>query len=247
MYKILASLFVAVALSACSEEAADVAAVIDTPKTAVPEMAAAVDKPNAPKAVVEQSVVVTPAAGKYVAGKHYRVLSRALPTNNPNKVEVAEFFWYGCSHCYTFEALAKPYKKGLPDAIEFVAIPAMWNDTMVVHAKAFYAAKVLNKPALHDAIFEAMNVHRKRLSSVSEVAKLFAEHGVDKDEAVKLLSSFGVSAQVNKARSLAAGAKLSGTPTLMVNGKYVVESGMAGSQAEMLKVADYLAKLEVSR
>lgn len=241
MYKFLVGLVVLFTLSACGDAAQE-------PDSGAAVAAAEQSTVNAaPKPPVASQSVATPAAGKYVAGKHYRVLPRALPTNNPNKVEVAEFFWYGCSHCYTFEPLAQTYKQGLPETIEFIPIPAMWNDVMQVHAKAFYAAKAFNKPEIHAAIFEVMNVERKRLASDSAVADLFAEHGIDKSEALKMLNSFGVSAQVNKARSLAAGAKLSGTPTLMVNGKYVVESSLAGSQQEMLKVADYLAKLEVAQ
>lgn len=246
MYKILMSVVCLLALVGCSESgqeagAAQQAAEITTVTTTTTAQPA--------KKIEPRPTTASPAvpAGKYVAGKHYRVLARPLPTNNPNKVEVAEFFWYGCSHCYTFEALAQPYKRGLPDTIEFIPIPAMWNSVMQVHAKAYYATVALNKPELHAVIFNAMNVDRKRLGSDAEVAELFAANGVDKAEALKVLASFGVSAQVNKARSLATGAKLSGTPTLMVNGKYVIESGLAGSQSEMLKVADYLARLEVSR
>jgi len=115
---------------------------------------------------------------------------------------------------------------------------------MEIHAKAFYAAKLLKKPELHDAIFKAMNVDGNRLADSMAVAALFEQHGVDKKDTLKLLKSFGVNSLVNKANSLSAGAKIAGTPTLVVNGKYVVESRLAGSQRRMLEIADYLAKKE---
>ncbi len=183
----------------------------------------------------------------YQEGKHYTKLSRPIPTSDPSQIEIAEFFWYGCSHCYSFEPSLNAYKKTLPANIKVVPVPAMWQEVMVVHAKAYYAAQALNKPELHNAMFKAMNVDRKRLASVNEVASLFAEYGVDKEQALKVLNSFGVGSQVNKAKSLAAGARISGTPSLVVNGKYMVETRTAGSQAGMLKIADYLARQEAGQ
>lgn len=181
---------------------------------------------------------------KYVAGKHYRVLARPIPTQDPNKVEVAEFFWYGCSHCYAFEPQITSYKGTAPEFVNVVPVPTMWRNNMIVHAKAYYAMKNLKKPELHEVLFQAINEQRNPLANDEAIAKLFAEHGVDKEKTMKMLSSFGVSSQVQKAQSLAKGAKISGTPTLVVNGKYVVETGLAGSQANMLKIADYLARKE---
>lgn len=246
MYKVLTALSALIVFSACDSGAI---APVDS-SSAVQPSQAALTAANAQAADNHQhdsaakSTVSYDTGEKYVAGKDYRVLSRPIPTANPNKVEVAEFFWYGCGHCYSFEPAIQEYKKNAPDFVDVVPVPTMWRSVMDVHAKAYYAAKTLKKPELHEALFKALNANPRGLNSTAEVAKLFAKHGVDEQKALKTLSSFGVKSQVQKAKSLAGGAKISGTPTLVVNGKYVVETRLAGSQRRMLQIADYLAKKE---
>lgn len=180
----------------------------------------------------------------YVADKHYIVLSRPIPTEDPTKVEVAEFFWYGCGHCYAFEPSIKAYKESAPEYVNVVPVPTMWRSPMDMHAKAYYAMKNLKQPQLHGVLFEELRKNPRGLTDEKAIAQLFSEHGVEFEKAMKMLTSFGVSSQVRKAKSLAKGARISGTPTLVVNGKYVVGSSTAGSQANMLKIAAYLAEKE---
>jgi len=186
-----------------------------------------------------------PAALEYEAGKHYDVISPAVRTSNPDKITVTEFFWYGCGHCYNFEPLIQAWKKELPEDVEFTAMPAMWRENMVLHAQAFYAAQALGVlDKLHPALFQAMNVDRNPLNSEDDIEALFVANGVSAEDFHKAYSSFGVSSQVRQANSTARTAKLTGTPALMVNGKYFISSRKAGSQSEMLKVVDYLVEKE---
>ena len=181
----------------------------------------------------------------YQAGKHYDVISPAIRTVNPDQIEVAEFFWYGCGHCYTFEPIIGQWKKTLAGDVAFRGIPAMWGGAMELHAKAFYAAQALGvSETMHPALFQAMNVDRLPLRSEDEVAKLFAAHGVSGEDFNKAINSFGVGSQVRQASATARSAKVTGTPSLMVNGKYMISSRKAGSHANMLKVADYLVEKE---
>jgi protein dithiol oxidoreductase (disulfide-forming) len=184
-------------------------------------------------------------ATTYEAGKHYDVISPAIRTANPGKIEVAEFFWYGCGHCYTFEPIIGQWKKTLADDVVFRGIPAIWGGAMELHARAFYAAQALGvSETMHPALFQAMNVDRLPLKSEDEIAKLFVANGVSAEDFSKALNSFGVVSQVRQANSTARSAQISGTPSLMVNGKYMISSRKAGSQANMLKVADYLVEKE---
>jgi thiol:disulfide interchange protein DsbA len=192
--------------------------------------------------------VVAPGASaqeEYVEGKDYELITPAVRTADPDKIEVAEFFWYGCGHCYTFEPVLGQWKKTLPEDVDFQGSPAIWNAKMEIHARAFYTAKLLGVlDTLHPVIFQAMNVDRKRLSSEEEIRELFTANGVAAEDFDKAFNSFGVSSQVRQANSRARAAKITGTPALMVNGKYHISTRQAGSQAGMLKVADYLIAKE---
>lgn len=182
---------------------------------------------------------------QYKAGEHYQLISPAVRTANPNKIEVTEVFWYGCGHCFHFEPMIKSWKKKLADDVQFVQTPAMWNKPMQIHARAFYTAQALGVgEKLHQPIFDAINLNKKRLTSEDELAALFAKYGVSKEDFSKAFNSFGVTSQVKQADSRARSYRISGTPELIVNGKYRISAAMAGGQSEMLKVADYLITKE---
>lgn len=181
----------------------------------------------------------------FEAGKHYDVISPAIRTASPGKIEVAEFFWYGCSHCYSFEPVIGQWKKTIAEDVSFRQIPAMWGGAMELHARAFYAAQALGvEEKMSPVIFQAMNVDRKPLRSEAEIAQLFAQNGVSEEDFIKAYKSFGVDSQVRQANATARGARITGTPCIMVNGKYLITARKAGSTANMLKVADYLVEQE---
>ena len=185
------------------------------------------------------------AAKTYVAGTDYDLITPPVRTVDPGKIEVAEFFWYGCGHCYSFEPVLEPWKKSLPADVIFHGIPAIWQEKMELHARAYYTAEALGVlETMHPVIFKAMNADRKPLSSQEEIAKLFVEQGVSEADFNKVFNSFGVSSQVRQAVAQGKAAQITGTPALMVNGKYHISGRKAGTQADMLKVADFLIQQE---
>jgi len=184
-------------------------------------------------------------AQTYVEGENYDLISPAVRTADPARIEVVEFFWYGCGHCYNFEPLITAWKKTLADDVVFNGSPAIWNKPMELHARAFYTAQVLGVfDTMHPALFQAMNVDHKKLATEEEIQELFVANGVAPEEFSKAFKSFGVTSQVNQASARAKAAKITGTPALMVDGKYHVSTRKAGSQADMLKVSDFLIEKE---
>lgn len=174
-------------------------------------------------------------------GVHYYKLGSPVKTVDPNKIEVTEVFWYGCGHCFHFEPMVHNWSGQLPDDVVFRQSPAMWRPVMETHARAFYVVKVLKLDHdIHQAIFNALNLENKRLASKGELADFFADHGVDREKFLKAFDSFGVASQVKQADARARSYKVSGTPELVVNGTYRISAKGAGSQENMLKVADYL-------
>ncbi|MAC32621.1 MAG: disulfide bond formation protein DsbA [Haliea sp.] len=182
---------------------------------------------------------------EWEAGKDYDVISPAIRTADPDKIEVVEFFWYGCGHCYTFEPLVSRWKQDLGDDVVFKGSPAIWNQPMELHAKMYFTAEVLGvKDTLHGVLFQAMNVDGKRLGSESAIRELFVANGVAAEDFDKAFNSFGVNSQVRQANARARAAKITGTPEMMVNGKYRISTRKAGSQENMLKIADFLIQQE---
>ena len=181
----------------------------------------------------------------WVAGKHYKVLPYPVRTRDASKVEVVELFWYGCGHCYKFEPMFEAWAKQQAADVLVLQQPAMWNKTMRVHAHAYYTAQALGVlDTTHMPLFKALNVDRKRLADKASLQAFFVKLGVDGEKFAKTFDSFGVNSQVNLADSRARSYKMQGTPEIVVNGKYRVASGLAGSQAGMLEVASYLIEKE---
>lgn len=181
----------------------------------------------------------------YKAGEHYVVLPEPVKTRDPKKVEVVELFWYGCSHCYSFEPVLEKWASKSQEDVDFWRSPAMWRDVMVEHAKAFYAAKTLGVlDKMHEPLFKALNVERRKLATEQELADFFAEHGVDPDKFKKAYNSFSVTSGVRLADSRARSYKITGTPEIVVNGKYRIDAKMAGGQQQMLDITDFLIAKE---
>lgn len=182
---------------------------------------------------------------KYKAGTHYEVLETPVRTSDPKRIEVAEVFWYGCSHCFSFEPMVSTWASQLPEDVNFVHSPAIWHKNMELHARAYYTAKALKVlDSVHLAIFEAMNLKKDKLASKKAIGKIFVAQGVDLDKFNKTFDSFGVVSATKQADARQRSYGIKGTPEMVVNGKYRLSAKMAGGQGKMLKVADYLIKLE---
>lgn len=184
-------------------------------------------------------------AQSWQEGKHYRTLDNPVRTASDSGVEVAEVFWYGCPHCYNFKPLAEAWEEKAPEYVNYVRLPAALGQSWEPHAYAFYALEAMGElDKVHDALFNALAGERRPLNSAEALADFVAEYGVDAQEFVDTYNSFGVRARVQQAQSKIRGARITGTPTMLVNGKYVVSASMAGSHENVLQVVEYLAEQE---
>ena len=182
-----------------------------------------------------------------VAGEHYRVLDNPVRTASDNGVEVAEVFWYGCPHCYNFKPLAEAWEAEAPDYINYVKLPAALGRSWEPHAYAFYALEAMGElDKVHDALFDALAGERRPLNTPEALADFVAGYGVNAEKFLENYNSFGVRARVQQAQAKIRGARITGTPTMLVDGKYVVSASMAGSHENTLKVVEYLAEKERS-
>lgn len=195
----------------------------------------------------EGKALEMPIAASYQAGKDYDVLSQPVPTADRDKIEIAEVFWYGCGHCFTFEPILEEWAASLPADVAFFRSPAMWDQQGVMqrHARIYYTAKALGiLDKAHNAAFEALNLDKKPLRTDEEVAEFFKDLGVSREQFDKVFNSFGITSAVTQAEARQRSYRIQGTPELIVNGKYRVTARQAGSQEAMLSVANYLIAQE---
>jgi thiol:disulfide interchange protein DsbA len=175
----------------------------------------------------------------------YQTLSPAQPTQDKAKVEVIEFFWYGCPHCYAFEPQLSQWLKTLPKNVTFVRQPATFWPGSENHAKAYFVAETLNiVDKVHADLFDALQNKHEKLETEEELAKFFVAHGVKEATFRETYKSFGVDAKVRLAKTLPPRYGISGVPTMVVNGKYVTSGTLAGSHENMIKVLNQLIAQE---
>jgi len=175
----------------------------------------------------------------------YQTLSPAQPTQNQEKVEVIEFFWYGCPHCYSLEPEMKKWLATKPANVEFIRQPAIFSSLWGKHAKAYFVAEALGVvDKVHEDFFDAIQTKKLKLTSEDQLAKFFVEHGVDETEFRNTFNSFLIDAKVRQAKAMAPRYGITGVPALIINGKYKTNGPLAKSHKNMIKVMDQLIQQE---
>ena len=165
----------------------------------------------------------------------YTTLRAALPVESPDKIEIAEFFWYGCIHCYNLEPALEAWVPKLPADAYFRRIPAVFNERWAIDAAIFYAFDsmgVLGK--LHRPFFDAIHKDRLKTDDPAALNEWLGRNGVDPKKFEAAIKSFGVQSKVKRAAQVTAGARIDGTPSLMVQGRYTISTEQGGSHDGML-------------
>jgi thiol:disulfide interchange protein DsbA len=185
-------------------------------------------------------------AADLVEGVQYKTLKPAVPTNvAPGKVEVVEVFWYACGHCYLLEPKLEAWeKRGKAPYVEVIRMPAVWNEMLKTHARLFYTIEILGKPELHGEAFREINVRGNRLDTPAKIEAFFTARGVPKADFQKVFSGFAVESKLARAADLNKRYRITSTPTVVVNGKYVTDAGMAGGEDKLFQVINALAARE---
>jgi protein dithiol oxidoreductase (disulfide-forming) len=181
------------------------------------------------------------------AGTDYDLVNPPQPTADPGKIEVLEFFWYGCPHCYHFEPDLNAWIKTKPASVNFIRQPAVFNEQWGAHAKAFFTAEALGVlDKLHPEFYDAIQNKHEKLESEEDLAVFFKAHGVAEADFHQAYKSFAVDSKMRQATGLAAKYGITGTPAIVVNGKYVVSPGKAKSFPRMIEITNALIKQEAA-
>ncbi len=184
---------------------------------------------------------------QYAEGKHFSALTTAQGTSSsPGKIEVAEVFWYGCSHCYNLEPLISEWVKKLPADVSFVRIPVMWNPTNEIHARVYYTAEALGKlDQITPAMFRAIHVENRPVTEEKDIQLLFEQAaGVSAADFNRTFRSFSVDSQLKRAKDLTVKYRVQGVPLLVVDGKYTTNGPEIRNQQDLLAVTEELIQRE---
>ena len=182
--------------------------------------------------------------GVPVEGQHFVRLSTPAPVTLPTpdkKIEVVEFFWYGCGHCYAFEPAVEAWAKRLPPDVAFRQVPVGFAAPHQLHQKLFYALEEMGQlGAMNKRVFAAIHQQNRRLSSEAEILSFATGNGLDGAQFAAAFKSFGVNTKVNRAKQLTEAYKIDGVPAIGVNGRFYTSGSLAGSNERALLVADFL-------
>ncbi len=176
-----------------------------------------------------------------VEGTQYVRLSPPLPVPQ-GKIEVIEFFWYGCPHCNAFEPSLDAWQKNLPADVAFRRVPVAFRpEPFVAHQKIFYALEAMDLVGtMHRKVFYAIHHDRRRLDKPDDISAFMAKNGVDPVKFMANFNSFSTAAKARQAAQLAADYKIDGVPAIGVQGRYYTSAALANGAENSLAIADYL-------
>lgn len=177
-------------------------------------------------------------------GIDYKLLRDPVPTSSPGKIEVLEFFWYACPHCFHLEPFVNKWKRSLGSDVVFKKVHvAFRGDT---HQKIFYTLEALGEEErLGPKVFEEMHQRGNTMATLMEVSEWARKQGLDVAKFESIWNSFGVQTQQKRANALVAGFRIESVPTFGINGRYVASPAMAGgSHARALQIVDHLIAKE---
>lgn len=203
-------------------------------------------------AVLSLSVMFQPAAAAPVAafeGHDYAVVKSPQPVATGKKIEVLEFFWYRCPHCFQLEPSLHKWLKTLPKDAQIRRVPAVFRDDWLPAAKTFYTLEQMGQiERLNGKVFDAYNIERINLDDPAVLGAWIAKQGVDRKKFEAIYNSFSTQSKAMQGGRLATTYAISGVPAFIVDGKYLTAQSMTQTETRLYEVLDQLiAKARAER
>ncbi len=174
----------------------------------------------------------------------YTELKPAQPVETQGKIEVIEFFWYGCPHCYNLEPFIETWLKKLPPDAQFRRVPAVFNERWGHDAAIFYAFEALGVlDKVHRPFFDAIHRDHLRTDSPAALNEWLEKNGIEPRKFNDTMKSFSVQSKLRRATQLTVSYRIDGTPAMAVHGRYTVSADQGRSQKGMLDTVDYLVDM----
>jgi thiol:disulfide interchange protein DsbA len=172
---------------------------------------------------------------------NFKVLKPPVPVTTAGKIEVLEFFHYGCSHCHDFDPLVKQWAKRLPNDVVFMQVPVIWSKSLEGLARLYYTLQAAKRLDLHEKVFVDVQKKELPLDKPDTVREWAATNGLNVSAFMGIYDSFGVNTQVKRAQQLVGPYMIDSVPMLAVSGRFLTSASMAGNSHEAaLKVVDSL-------
>jgi thiol:disulfide interchange protein DsbA len=180
------------------------------------------------------------------SGQPYQAVQPPQQTQvQPGTIEVLEFFWYGCPHCYAMEPYVEKWLQTKPADVEFIRVPGVLNKVWMAHARAYYTAQKLGVlEQIHRPLFDALHREKRKIFSEDELRAFFGERGVKGEDFTSAYKSHDVEIRVKQAYVLAQNYRLTGVPAFVVNGKYATSGQLAGTYENIITTINSLIEME---
>lgn len=181
-------------------------------------------------------------AAAYRAGRDYQLVDPQAPVDAPKgKIEVVEFFWYSCPHCYAFDPALEAWLKKLPKDVVFKRVPVAFRDDFVPQQRLYYALEAMGLvDKLHAKVFDAIHVQKQRLARADDIAPWIASQGVNEAKFMEQYNSFSATTKARRAVQLQDAYHIAGVPTLGIAGRFFTDGESAGNMQRALQVTDAL-------
>jgi len=176
-----------------------------------------------------------------VEGQQYTRLAQPVPVPASGKIEVVEFFWYGCPHCFAFEPAIGPWSKKLPADVSFRRVHVAFDALKERHQKMYYALEAIGAvEQMHAKVFNRFHVEHKPLNTEADIVAFMAANGVDKAKFEAAMGSFGVTTKMRQAKQMSEAFRIDSVPTIGIQGRFTTSPAQGGSADGALLVANYL-------
>lgn len=193
------------------------------------------------------ALAATAQAQQPVPGRDYQVLGSPRPVTTGQRVEVIEFFYYGCAVCYEAQPHVAKWLSRAGPGIGILRVPAAFTESSESFARTFYTLGAMNQIArLHWPLYDNHHFDGKQLNEEKNVTEWVGGNGVDRARFTELWNSPAIKAQVDAAKKALDAYEVKGVPTFIIDGKYQTSARMAGGTREMMRVVEYLVELAAS-
>lgn len=174
-------------------------------------------------------------------GHDYARVKNPQPVATGSKVEVLEFFWYRCPHCFQLEPALNGWLKTLPKDAQVRRVPAVFRPDWMPGAKLYYTLEQMNLLGkLHDKVFDAYHVENINLNDPAVLGDWIAKQGVDRKKFEGIYDSFSTQSKATQGARLATAYAITGVPAFVIDGKYTTSVSMTGSPTRLFEVLDQL-------
>ncbi|MEJ0099184.1 MAG: thiol:disulfide interchange protein DsbA/DsbL [Pseudomonadota bacterium] len=266
MKRLLLAFGLSAALTGCAQK---VVPPVETPaaapsSTPAPAPTAQIEPQQDPAPAAAEPANTTPASStapgkpipsKWIADRHYQLILPAQGTDaGPGQVEIIEFMWLGCPHCYELNPYIEAWKKKLPPYVKFRQEHIVWDAGKTAHARLFYTLEVLGRsdeliPKAFDEIHRKNNLLAGNSEAATEeIQETFAAaNGINPADYKREATGFAVNTHLQRANQLMRQYRIDSVPNFIVNGKYRTDVGMAGAPAQLIELLNDLAASEKGR